>query len=68
MGKKYVNPYEYIHTVVPGCKTSVCKIKPVSRSFFKMIEIMKTMRLIDDKENMFWTLIFELADLVKAVD
>jgi len=49
--KKYTNPYEYIHTVVPGCKTSVCKIKPVSRSFFKMIEIMKTMRLIDDKEN-----------------
>ena len=49
--KKYTNPYEHIHTVVPGCKTSVCKIKPVSRSFFKMIEIMKTMRLIDDKEN-----------------
>jgi len=38
--KKYTNPYEYIHTVVPFKKKSVSKHKPLSRSFFKMIEIM----------------------------
>lgn len=40
--KKYTNPYEYIHTVVPIKKKSVSKHKPLSRSFFKMIEIMNT--------------------------
>ena len=45
--KKFTNTYEYIHTTVPGTKTSVCKHKPLSRSFFKMIETMKTMKLID---------------------
>ena len=37
--KKYINPYEFIHTTVPHCKTSVCKYKPVSRSYFKFVEI-----------------------------
>ena len=37
--KKYINPYEFIHTIVPHCKTSVCKYKPVSRSYFKFVEI-----------------------------
>ena len=45
--KKYTNTYEYIHTTVPGTKSAVCKCKPLSRSFFKMIETMKTMRLMD---------------------
>ncbi len=45
--KKFTNPYEYIHTTVPGTKTAVCKCKPLSRSFFKMIETVKTMRLMD---------------------
>ena len=38
--KKYTNPYEYIHTVVPLKKKAVSKYKPLSRSYFKMIEIM----------------------------
>ena len=38
--KKYTNPYEYIHTVVPLKKKPVSKYKPLSRSYFKMIEIM----------------------------
>ena len=42
MYKKYTNPYEYIHTIIPHKKTSVSKYKPISRSFFKMIEIMYT--------------------------
>jgi 23S rRNA U2552 (ribose-2'-O)-methylase RlmE/FtsJ len=43
--KKYTNPYEYIHTVVPLKKKSVSKHKPISRSYFKMIEIVQTFRL-----------------------
>ena len=35
--KKYTNPYEYIHT--NSFKTSVCKYKPISRAYFKMVEI-----------------------------
>jgi len=37
--KKYTNPCEYIHTVIPFKKKSVSKHKPLSRSYFKMIEI-----------------------------
>ena len=37
--KKYTNPYEYIHTQVPIKKKSVSKHKPLSRSYFKMIEL-----------------------------
>jgi len=39
--KKVTNPYEYIHTAVPGHKYPVSKFKPLSRSFYKMIEIIK---------------------------
>ncbi len=45
--KKYTNPYEYIHTLVPNSKQSVCKLKPLSRSFYKMIEIMGLLELDD---------------------
>jgi len=37
--KKYTNPYEYIHTQLPFKKKCVSKYKPMSRSYFKMIEI-----------------------------
>tara|TARA_B100001093_G_scaffold240037_3_gene229865 strand:+ start:5484 stop:6668 length:1185 start_codon:yes stop_codon:yes gene_type:complete len=47
MIKKYVNPYEFIHTTVPYCKTSVCKYKPVSRSYFKFIEINSLLNLTE---------------------
>jgi len=40
--KKYTNPYEYIHSIIPHKKTSVSKYKPLSRSFFKMNEIIHT--------------------------
>ena len=38
--KKFTNPYEYIHTNVTGNKTNISKLRPLSRSFYKMIEIM----------------------------
>ena len=46
--KKYTNPYEYIHTLVPEKKTSVSKHKPLSRSFYKFIEICNTFDIIPD--------------------
>lgn len=38
--KKFTNPYEYIHTNIAGNKTNISKLRPLSRSFYKMIEIM----------------------------
>lgn len=43
--KKYTNPYEYIHTCVPLKKKAVSKYKPLSRSYFKMIEIIHTFHI-----------------------
>ena len=43
--KKYTNPYEYIHSVPPLKKKSVSKHKPLSRSFFKMIEMVYTFHI-----------------------
>ena len=43
--KKYTNPYEYIHSVVPLRKKSVSKYKPISRSYFKMIEILSAFQV-----------------------
>jgi 23S rRNA U2552 (ribose-2'-O)-methylase RlmE/FtsJ len=37
--KKYTNPHEYIHSIIPNTRQSVCSLKPLSRSFYKMIEI-----------------------------
>jgi len=37
--KKYTNPYEYIHTCYPNSKHPISKIKPLSRAFFKFIEM-----------------------------
>jgi len=36
--KKYTNPYENIHSAFNGTQP-VCQIKPISRSYFKMVEI-----------------------------
>ena len=45
--KKYTNPYEYIHTNIPGSRNAVCKYKPLSRSYFKMIEILRSLYILD---------------------
>ena len=37
--KRITNTYEYIHTVIPNTKYSISKVKPLSRAFFKLIEI-----------------------------
>jgi 23S rRNA U2552 (ribose-2'-O)-methylase RlmE/FtsJ len=51
MFKKHTNPYEYIHTVIPNKKKCVSKCKPLSRSYFKMIEIVHTFKLADMVED-----------------
>lgn len=45
--KKYTNKYEFVNTPVnidDNIKLSVCSYKPVSRSYFKMIEILKNFK------------------------
>ena len=46
--KKYTNPYEFIHTTIPNLKFSISKYLPISRSYFKMIEILKTFYILED--------------------
>lgn len=46
--KKYTNPYEYVHSAVPYKKISIAKTKPLSRSFFKMVEIIQTFQLAQE--------------------
>ena len=43
--KKYTNNYEYIHTNIPKTNNSICRLKPLSRSFYKMIEIYNVLSL-----------------------
>ena len=38
--EKYTNPYEYIYSNVPYKKQYISKYKPLSHSYFKMIELM----------------------------
>ena len=45
--KKYTNPYEFIHSVIPDIKKTVCTIRPISRSYYKLIEIINTLELND---------------------
>lgn len=50
--KKFTNPYEYIHSIIPNLKNSISKLKPISRSFYKLIEINSMLHICDDfKEN-----------------
>jgi 23S rRNA U2552 (ribose-2'-O)-methylase RlmE/FtsJ len=48
--KKYTNPYEFIHTNIPNKKKNISKYKPLSRSYYKMIEIVKYFHLIKNDE------------------
>ena len=48
--KKYTNPFEFIHTNIPHLSYSISKYKPISRAFFKIIEIYNTFDLLNYKE------------------
>jgi 23S rRNA U2552 (ribose-2'-O)-methylase RlmE/FtsJ len=43
--KKYTNPYEYINTIVPNKAKCISKYKPLSRSYFKMLELIASFDL-----------------------
>ena len=43
--KKYTNPYEFINTNVPGKNKPISGIKPLSRSYYKMLEIVSFFNL-----------------------
>ena len=49
--KKYTNSYEFIHTQIPNTKISISKYKPLSRSYFKMVEIINTFKLLNQYNN-----------------
>ena len=44
--KKYTNPYEYIHSIVPNRRFSVSSHKALSRSYFKMVEMIRGFALL----------------------
>ena len=46
--KRYTNPYEYIHTIIPDKKKCISKYKPLSRSYFKMIEMTNLFKLLEN--------------------
>jgi len=58
--KKYINPYEFIHTPIPQFNVSVSKYKPISRAFFKLVEIYNTFSIIDKSKRSIST--FHLAE------
>jgi len=45
--KKYTNPYEYIHTTIPNTSSSISTLKPLSRSYYKMVEMFHLFNLGD---------------------
>tara|TARA_B110000285_G_scaffold22351_1_gene21617 strand:+ start:10850 stop:12013 length:1164 start_codon:yes stop_codon:yes gene_type:complete len=49
--KRYTNPYEFIHSIIPNTKYSVSKMKPLSRSFYKMIELSNMFQLFDGYDS-----------------
>tara|TARA_B110000008_G_C16957288_1_gene558716 strand:- start:1333 stop:2529 length:1197 start_codon:yes stop_codon:yes gene_type:complete len=45
--KKFINPFEFIHTNIPCYNFSISKYKPISRAFFKILEIYNTFNIFD---------------------
>ncbi len=48
--KRITNSYEYIHTTIPHAKHAISKIRPLSRAFFKLVEICNTFDLFKDDD------------------
>jgi 23S rRNA U2552 (ribose-2'-O)-methylase RlmE/FtsJ len=45
--KIYTNPYEFIHTNIPNNNISISQYKPISRAFYKLIEIYNMFNLLE---------------------
>ena len=50
--KRYTNPYEFIHSSLPFANYSVAKEKPVSRAFYKLIEIYKHFNILSSYNSL----------------
>ena len=46
--KRFTNPYEYIHTNVSQHRQNVSSLSPVSRSFYKLVEILQYFRVLEN--------------------
>mgnify|MGYP000309480599 CR=1 FL=1 len=44
--KKYTNPFEFIHTPYEN-KLYISKLKPLSRAYYKMIELMDIFHILE---------------------
>jgi 23S rRNA U2552 (ribose-2'-O)-methylase RlmE/FtsJ len=54
--RKYTNPYEYINTNIPDTNRCVANKRPLSRSYFKMLELVGEFKLVAEgfpKESRF---------------
>ena len=49
--KKFTNIYEYIHSTIPYKKYCISRYRPLSRSFFKMIELIHFFELGTDSQS-----------------
>ena len=49
--KKYTNPYEYINTNIPYKKKSISKTRHLSRSFYKMVEMLDVFDIQFQKDS-----------------
>lgn len=49
--KRITNPYEFIHSHNYGGPSAVAKLKPLSRSFFKMIELCNDFNLCKNEDT-----------------
>lgn len=49
--KRITNPYEFIHSHIYGGPNAVAKLKPLSRSFFKMIEMCNDFSLCKNEKT-----------------
>lgn len=49
--KKFTNIYEFIHTNVNQFNTSISQLKPISRAFYKLVEIVNTFNLLQNYKN-----------------
>jgi 23S rRNA U2552 (ribose-2'-O)-methylase RlmE/FtsJ len=58
--KKYTNSFEFIHTLIQNKKRSVSKYKPLSRSYFKMVELVHELHLLPETSDPIQT--FHLAE------
>ena len=45
--KKYTYPYEFIHSIIPDLNCSISKLNPISRAFYKLLEIYSNNNLLD---------------------